>query len=428
LPETRVQSYFPYLFGGCSLAFLLSFHHFSNVINFSQITLKMSTKKKQSLPRLLTNRAFLEQPPNALCNAPPKTLPIVPVMPDRPMRKSSLFKEDKSDDENIAPVTSDRKCNFVASKKVNDIQVTKVKKLYYEDAFTVHGSHNAPKDRVAHESVVVVELRTNTKVCTVLCSVSIALTCYQAKVDILNLLSNLSHSLAQIYQRPKTSLLVTIDENTNLLFGTTHGPAYLLKVSALSSLIAPLTNFRNTNLIQATINDLFGIPPENGVVIFNPVDEDNLATNGKTAREEIDRLECSDQSPSIFKSISRSMSRRMKRSSDNSAPLSLSTIMSPDVPTGSSRSPIVPIPADATPFQSHRPDDSKLADSTEARSSLEKPPMEDLPELTLSKDEQSKRSLKKRESLKSFVNRRLNELGEIAPFMSPKPPSKGKKD
>jgi hypothetical protein len=248
------------------------------------------------------------------------------------------------------------------------------------------------------------------------------------KADASNLLSDFSHSLAQIYQRPETSILVTVDQTSNLLFGATHGPAYLLKVSALSFLIAPLTNLRNASLIQSTIHEIFGIPPDKGVVIFNPVGENNLATNGKTAKEEIDRLERSDQSPSIFKSISRSMSRHMKTSSGNSAPLSLSTVISPDVATAISRSPDVPTSAESSLFRSHRPADFGLAELTQAISPGQEASKVDLPKRTLSRDDKGDWSLKKRESLKSFVNRRLNELGEIAPFMSPKQPAKGKKD
>ena len=248
------------------------------------------------------------------------------------------------------------------------------------------------------------------------------------KDDAPKLLSDFSHSFAQVYQRPETSVLVTVDQNADLLFGTTHGPAYLLKVTALSCLITPLTNLRNTSLIQSTIQGLFGIPPDKGVVIFNPVGEDNLATNGKTSREEIDRIERSDQSPSFFKSISRSMSRRMKTSSGNSVPLPLGAIMAPDVATATSRSPVVPISAETTPFPSHHPDDFQYAEFTKVRSLGEESSKGDLPKRTPSKDEKGDRALKKRESLKSFVNRRLNELGGIAPFISPKQSPKGKRD
>lgn len=134
------------------------------------------SKKKPSLPRLTTNIPLLQKPPNASCNAIPNPLdasapPI--IMPERPARTSSMFKEEKHDKENIAPATrfaSESMPIYLSQKSVDDSPLTKVKKLYYEDAFTARGSHNSPKDRITHESVVVVELKTNTKVCDVLTS------------------------------------------------------------------------------------------------------------------------------------------------------------------------------------------------------------------------------------------------------------------
>ncbi|KAJ5382225.1 Tautomerase [Penicillium concentricum] len=364
-------------------------------------------KKKPSLPRLATNIPLLQKPPNESCNAVPKTIPdaSVPpiVMPERPSRTSSMFKEDKHD-ENIVPATrfaSESMPIYVSQKSVDDSPLTKVKKLYYEDAFTTRGSHNSPKDRVTHESVVVVELKTNTK----------------AKDDAPKLLSDFAHFLAQVYQRPETSMLVTIDQNADLIFGNTSGSAYLLKITALPSLMGPLTNIRNTGLIQSTIQEMFGILPDKGVVIYNPASEDNLATNGTTARSEIDRLERMDSgnSPSIFKSISRSMSRRMKSSSGNSVPISLTSIMNPEVTAPTSASPVTP--GQVPPLRPHEADTKKPIESPKGESVQQ----------TLPKDEKPERTLKKRESLKSFVNRRLGELGELT-TMKPFTAAKGKKD
>lgn len=85
-----------------------------------------------------------------------------------------MFKKEKHDEENIVPITrfaSESMPIYLSQKGVDDSPLTKEKKLYYEDAFTARGSHNSPKDRVTHESVVVVvELKTNTKVCDVLTS------------------------------------------------------------------------------------------------------------------------------------------------------------------------------------------------------------------------------------------------------------------
>lgn len=214
-------------------------------------------------------------------------------------------------------------------------------------------------------------------------------------------------------------MLVTIDQNADLLFGNTSGSAYLLKITALSSLIRPLTNLRNTGLIQSTVQEMFGIAPDKGVVIYTPASEDNLATNGTTARSEIDRLERIDSgnNSSIFKSISRSMSRRMKSSSGNSAPISLTSVMSPDIATPTSTSPIAVVSGQAPLPSPNQADDKRPIESPKREKVLQ----------VSSKDEKSERTLKKRESLKSFVNRRLGELGELTtkkPFTA----TKGKKD
>lgn len=105
--------------------------------------------------------------------------------------------------------------------------------------------------------------------------------------------------------------------------GSTSLRSYLLMIYALPLLIAPVTNLRNTTLIQDALQDLLGIPPALGVITYIPVPEENFATNGTTLRGEITRLERKDEdSPSLFKTISRGMSRRLKSNSGQSVPLS----------------------------------------------------------------------------------------------------------
>ncbi|KAJ5351961.1 hypothetical protein N7452_000935 [Penicillium brevicompactum] len=355
----------------------------------------MKLNEKQSLPRLsTTNIPLFEKPRN---------VPIPkPVIPDR---TSSLF-EEQVYDENVGPnVQSEPKPKLLLRKSVEDPAMAKVKKLYYDDAFATRGAHNSPKDRITFESVVVVELKTN----------------MQFDVCMSTALAEFSHALTEVYQRPETSMLVTIDQNANMLFGTTADPAYLLKVSALSSLIAPLTNLRNTSLIQSIIQDLFGIPPSKGVIIFTPLSEDNLATNGSTAREEIDRLERSGHSPSIFKSISRSMSRRLKSSSENSGPLTLGSGMSPGVASVNSGSP-APSPQ-VEPHMSRATEASSPKESEKTILLHDTPTMGESPKRTPSKS--GSRSVTKRESIRSFVNRRLKDFGEVTPFGTPRSPTKG---
>lgn len=218
-------------------------------------------------------------------------------------------------------------------------------------------------------------------------------------------LSDLSHVFAEMYQRSETSIMLTIDENANLLFCTTTSPAYLLKISAMSSLIGHLTNIRHTTLIQGHMQDMFGITPDKGVVIFSPVEDENLATGGTTARGGYELLGRVERSPSIFSTISRSMSRRLKSHNDNSRPLSLASVISPEITTANPRSPIPPGSTAISPFNLSPPVDLGLARPTNPSSSGEGPSTGDVPNLISSNDQSTDSDLKKKKALKDIVRR-----------------------
>lgn len=115
------------------------------------------------------------------------------------------------------------------------------------------------------------------------------------------------------------------------MFGISYDPAYLVTVSALPCLIAPVTNLRNTVLIQAAIKDTLGIPGNRGVIKFESVAEENFATNGTTIKDEIEQLErTSNEEYGVIKNISRSMSRKIK--SNSSRANTRSTMYTQSVP------------------------------------------------------------------------------------------------
>jgi hypothetical protein len=148
----------------------------------------------------------------------------------------------------------------------------------------------------------------------------------QAKDKQSKLAEDVLFRLSQVYQRPENCIMVTVQQESCVLFGSNNTlPSYLLTVYGLPSFIAPVTNIRNTTLIQRALEELLGIPPILGVIIYIPVSEENLATNSMTVRGEISQMERSEQgdSPNLFKSISRSMSRRLKTSSGQSVPFSM---------------------------------------------------------------------------------------------------------
>ena len=127
------------------------------------------------------------------------------------------------------------------------------------------------------------------------------------------------------------------------MFGISNDPAYLATVSALPCLIAPVTNLRNTILIQAAIKD---------TLKFESMAEENFATNGTTIRDEIEQLErTSNGEYGVIKSISRTMSRKIK--SNSSRANTHSTTYTPSAPfstihTGTSAGTSPTTPADET--------------------------------------------------------------------------------
>lgn len=125
-----------------------------------------SRSRRPSLPRLTTN-----VPPACRSSASLPPVPLVTKSIDaklqEPPCKPTLFLDDKKDDENIAPLlryAADVKPPVV-EQSTEEPPITKTKTSYYDDAFAFRGAHNSPQERVAQDSVVVAELKTNYKVC-----------------------------------------------------------------------------------------------------------------------------------------------------------------------------------------------------------------------------------------------------------------------
>lgn len=100
-----------------------------------------------------------------------------------------------------------------------------------------------------------------------------------------------------------------------MLLGGNAEPSYHLMITALPSEIAATKNKRCTHLLQDFILDTLQISPNRGVLQFQAVTEENLATNGMTALQEIEQLERQPiEEDGRFRAISR-QSRRSKKSS-----------------------------------------------------------------------------------------------------------------
>ncbi|ODH29718.1 hypothetical protein ACO22_03688 [Paracoccidioides brasiliensis] len=193
------------------------------------------------------------------------------------------------------------------SKSSSHQEVAKKRSQYFNDVFTDREPYHTPRHRINQDSIVVIEVKTNTIL-----------------QDDFQSLSELSFNLAQIFQRPETSILLYVEHNCCLMLGSNYEPAYLATVSALPYSVAPIMNLRHTVLIQTAINDTLGIPSSRGVIKFEPMAEENFATNGSTIRDEIEQLERSSNDEhgnngSMFKSMSRTRSRNRKVKSNTSS-------------------------------------------------------------------------------------------------------------
>ena len=127
-------------------------------------------------------------------------------------------------------------------------------------------------------------------------------------------LSDLSFQLSEIYQRPESCIVVALGSPQAMLFGGSSEPAYYMTISALASEFAPTKNKRSTGLIQGFMHEFLGIAPSRGIIRFEPVSEENLATNGITTLQEIEDMERSSSEDSKgLRTLSRNRSRMSKR-------------------------------------------------------------------------------------------------------------------
>ncbi|EXJ83672.1 hypothetical protein A1O1_07296 [Capronia coronata CBS 617.96] len=178
------------------------------------------------------------------------------------------------------------------------LRLSKKKSQYYSEAFAYREPSNAAKDRVAKDWVILVEIKMNC--------------CVESEKEFL---IDLSFRLSEIYQRPASCIMAMASTDISMLLGGNSDPAYHLTITALPSEIAATKNKRSTHLIQDFMLDTLQIPPKRGVVRFEAVAEENLATNGMTALQEIEQLERqSTDGDGLLGVLSRQRSKRGKKS------------------------------------------------------------------------------------------------------------------
>lgn len=131
--------------------------------------------------------------------------------------------------------------------------------------------------------------------------------------DEYTLVTDLSHHLSMRYQRPESSIMITVNHSACLLLGGSFEPTYVLSINALPVQLQPTTNKRNAALIQNFMAESIGVPTDRGIIKFVPIQEDSLATNGMTVLGEIERVE-RQQAEENGGSIKRAITKSSRRS------------------------------------------------------------------------------------------------------------------
>ncbi|KAF2143442.1 uncharacterized protein K452DRAFT_225392 [Aplosporella prunicola CBS 121167] len=160
------------------------------------------------------------------------------------------------------------------TKGISHGHKTRKRTQYYEGRFNERDTTGQARDRVARDSPVVVELKTNVII-----------------DDEYTLATSLSNQLSRRFQRSESSIMVNLNHSACLLFGGTFEPAYVLHITALPSQLQPVTNKRNAALLQEFLRDILTVEPERGIVQFHALAEENFAINSHTLLGEVEQEE-----------------------------------------------------------------------------------------------------------------------------------------
>ncbi|KAI7931278.1 MIF domain-containing protein [Pyricularia oryzae] len=174
----------------------------------------------------------------------------------------------------------DRKNNARSRMSQVDVLASKRRSTFFEDTFAASkGEKSGAKaatamtERIRSEAIVMAEVKTN-----VILS------------DEFTFITELSYNLSLRYQRPVSSIVVSVQHGACMMYGGTFEPAYSMTIFALPSQMRPTTNKRNAVMIQMHMDEVLGVPSSRGIVRFVPMPEDNVAVSGRTIGSEITEL------------------------------------------------------------------------------------------------------------------------------------------
>ncbi|RNJ55678.1 hypothetical protein D7B24_008300 [Verticillium nonalfalfae] len=181
---------------------------------------------------------------------------------------------------------------------------------YFEDAFQAGREVSSAKDRIRSEAVIMAEVYTNVIV-----------------GDEFNFILDLSHQLSIRYQRPVSSIVVTLQHGACMLFGGSFDSAYTMSISGLPIEFAPTKNRRIAALLQKYMEESLGVLPRRGYLRFVPLSEENVAWDGKTVASELAETQGLEDQHGVATILqhktSRRLSAKVKESRVRSAPASL---------------------------------------------------------------------------------------------------------
>lgn len=140
--------------------------------------------------------------------------------------------------------------------------------------------------------------------------------------DEYTLVTDLSHHLSTRYQRPESSIMITVNHSACLLLGGSFEPTYVLSITALPVQLQPTTNKRNAALIQNFMSESIGVPSERGIIKFISIQEECIATNGMTILGDIERLE-RQQAEENGSGLKRALTKSSRRSAVTKAKSSI---------------------------------------------------------------------------------------------------------
>jgi hypothetical protein len=126
--------------------------------------------------------------------------------------------------------------------------------------------------------------------------------------------------MATIFLRPLDTIVVNLEQNIPMIFHGTGEPTYRVTVTTLQNQLGQMTNKRHSILIMDALSEALRIPESRGIVQFEGINEDNLAYDGSTVREEINQLtKLTSPDGRSIASIRSIMTRGMSRNKKSNA-------------------------------------------------------------------------------------------------------------